>query len=424
MLVNEASEEFFVTVTSHLNGDVYKSNKNFEFFNFLWQPVKLQGDWQVGLVNIDYADDFSFRRPPENPYFPDRPQKASQPSVASKETTKEQKYENFYGNDNKIEIASIGGSSSLDGSSSLGGSSFLVENSKLETMTSFLAQINVTFLRFLKGIASFNTDYELNKPPRVVIDVYDEDYVILFPKQLSSILGFGNQTRFSYGTSAAIDYVSEAKVKTIKPDDILDFKVQRWDYDSVSLPVPKDIRIDSLVQDIALAMEEAGFEVEMGITPNNYLKVSTSDENRHFKFKLPPAINSLLNLDSSYYFENTVEILLENSTKTPEAFKDKLETKREEILQKVVPSLLLIETNIVTSSLFGKSTKPVLKIIKRDTGLRVNHFLEFSPVEYKRVRVDELCEILIKISTLDGKTPKEILYPTTLTLHFKKYFGV
>jgi len=415
LIPGENGDDFYVTVTSFINDELYKDCTNYSFFNYLWDNVELKGDWFVGLVLIDFADDFSYKRAPQNPLTiePNLPKKVPNISIPPS-TNADKKPEDFYGENNRITVEDL----------AVG--KYLVEKRPDDTLTSFLARIKVQFTTFLKNVASFETNYfgEANKP-KVSIHVFATGYKIRLPIRLSYILGYNGIALLDKGVNIAPEYVSEEHFNKTEPDDDLDFTTEQWVVQSVPLPKPQEITVRALMQDAVTALEETGHEVELPVTPENYLNVRLEFPFRQFRFKFPPAINKLLHLNEDFYFHKSTEIFLGKRDTPPAPKKSKLDLKRLELLKKSVPNLLIVETNIISNSFFGKTVRPILKIFQRKPGYRFTHFEQFNPVEYKKVCVQNLSEIGIKITTFDPQESilKEILYPTTAVLHFKKHFS-
>jgi len=284
----------------------------------------------------------------------------------------------------------------------------------------------VQFLQRLRNIATLETSFTSQPDkPTVTLNILEEDYSLRLPEKNSLILSFEGKTTFGKGEHVGTTTASKEYLDQTSFDEDLDFELDQWVQHLIELPQPEETTIESLMQDAFLAFEKAGYDVDLTPTPQNYLNVKLEFFPRQFKFRFPPAINKLLHLSEDYFFTDSIEIYLGKRASSPPKKKTKLEIKREDLLRKSIPNLLIVESDIVADSFFGKSVRPILKIFPRNSGYRFTHYIQFNPVEYRKVRVKVLSEINIKISTFNtALSPlSEILYPTTLTLHFKKHFG-
>jgi hypothetical protein len=64
-------DSFYLTLVSNFCTEIYVKNTNSDFRNYLWRPIFLDGEYYCGVVSIDYADDFTYRRVIKHPQFPD-----------------------------------------------------------------------------------------------------------------------------------------------------------------------------------------------------------------------------------------------------------------------------------------------------------------------------------------------------------------
>jgi hypothetical protein len=81
-------DSFYLTLVSNLCTDIYVKNTNSDFRNYLRRPIGLDGEYYGGVVSIDYADDFTYRRVIEHPQFPDFPPSKKPTPVTPRPTEK------------------------------------------------------------------------------------------------------------------------------------------------------------------------------------------------------------------------------------------------------------------------------------------------------------------------------------------------
>jgi hypothetical protein len=425
-------DSFYLTLVSNLCTDIYVKNTNSDFRNYLWRPIVLDGEYYCGVVSIDYADDFTYRRVIEHPQFPDFPSSKKPTPVTPRPTEKPEPTEetgyflgeqgenvSVFGSDNKatVKIESI--------------NQISLKKEDEEDWTNFLSKFKVTLNR--QPIVKVKTEYDgKSLYPTVVLTVDDpknEEYFLKISEELSTFLGFENQTIFYAGKYEAPNKVSEEGYLSINPGKVTCF-LNRWITRSVSLSEPKTDPsekakfLEEVVQDIVLSLNDNGFGVSMPISPDGVLTVELEDIKPPIKFKLPKELNKILGLDEDYFFDKNVEIYLDEREKPRVPHPSEVELEREKIINAKISNQLFILCEIIDSSSYGPTVRPILRNFVRERGIRISHFREFLPVQYHKVTIKELKEIRICLTDANFIPIREVLYPTTIVLKFvrHKYF--
>lgn len=237
------------------------------------------------------------------------------------------------------------------------------------------------------------------------------------------MLGFENKIDFLEDeTVRSAEKASELRMNSLTTTDDLSFVLVNIESKLVELSEPESFEVDVLIEEIVNTMDRNGYYVEMAVSPDDYLTVNPVFNPYQFSFRLPVVINKAFGLSDDFVFRGSEQILLE--IKKPEettTSKPKSEKKREQLLNSVISCQIIVESSIVEESNFGPYAQKILKLFKRSQGKRVVHHIDFYPIEYRKVSVNELKQIRVTLRDTKFNLISETIYPTTVTFHIKKF---
>jgi hypothetical protein len=173
---------------------------------------------------------------------------------------------------------------------------------------------------------------------------------------------------------------------------------------------------------IVTTMDKNGYNVKMAVSPDDYLTETPIFNPYQFSFRLPAVINKALGLSESFIFTGTAKILLDSKKQEETTtIKPKSERKREQLLKSTTSCQIIVETSIVEESNFGPYAQKILKLFERLEGKRTVHHNDFHPTEYRKINVTELKQIRVTLKDTNFNKIIENIYPTTVTLHIKRF---
>jgi len=426
------SNSFYITVVSNLCSDIYEDYTSSDFRNYFAKNISLNGEYKVAVVSIDYCDDFTLRRIPAHPNYPDltvpiiKPKTTRPPSSTSTtEATLDKGWlgdePDFFEEDNKITVQK------------LKKNEFVARKQLNEHWANFLSALK-TKLNAQPSI-TMKTNYDgKDEFPTVTISIDDPENQNIFltlPHEVSEFLGFQNKINLYAGENVASEKVSAEKYNNIA---VSSFKIYFGSWVTRTFELQKHVKgpekiefIEEVFHSIQELLISNGFEISMPVSPEGILSVIFSEEEiGTYKFKLPRRLNRVLNLTDNYYFESDVEIVLTPSVPSITPTPITVETiEISKIEKNTVANTLFILSDIVEGSIYGPYVRPILTSFLRDRGIRIPHRVEFSSLHFQKVICSHLKEIRIILTNSKFSPITPSLYPTTVTLLFvqtKPYF--
>jgi hypothetical protein len=240
---------------------------------------------------------------------------------------------------------------------------------------------------------------------------------------LSYVLGIGSQIDFLEGeTISSPEQAKESRRSdSLINEEDLPITLVKITTKPIEILEPESFEVDVLIEAIVTTMDKNGYYVDMAVSPDDYLTVTPIFNPYQFSFRLPAVINKALGFSESFVFTGPEQILLDSKKQEETTtIKPKSEKKRDQ-LKSATSCQIIVETSIVEESNFGPYAQKILKLFRRSEGKRTVHHIDFYPIEYRKINVTELNLITVTLKDTNFNTITETVYPTTVTLHIKRF---
>jgi hypothetical protein len=256
--------------------------------------------------------------------------------------------------------------------------------------------------------------------PYTILTVEDplEQYALQIQESLAETLGF-KQYVFPPGIYTSEFVQSEEAFTKIPVGDPLTLRFIRQEVVRSEIKEPEEHEVDALIENIVMTLKKEKLNVRMPFDDQkNILHVYIEGDG--IRFTLPTHINTYLGLSPMYtFYKSHDEIDLNHLLSSPTLFIAPMPSIPQVRHEPSPIRNVLIFSSITEPMLFGSSAYSILRLVSYPELINKGGHILFNPVNYQRVKDQDLTEIDITLKSDSFTVLRKSLLPTVVILHFR-----
>jgi len=413
----EELDDYYLTLLSNEDSNVYFGNTSSSFTNKLPRPIILPSDmYEVGLTELIV----SLVKSP-NPQTEEMG--SSEPQTAEDKSSEHQTAE-----DKSSEISSSSSPTLTQAKTFFNNKPATLTVSMFRTIEFQISKDAEELHLAVSRINRFFSDKKIHLVfKETIITETESKYTLSWKDDKShktlrispvmcKALGFLS-TSFPPGDYTAENTSSLALFQEIPNNFMFTFDMDHWEPKVVNVLEPKDYTIQSLAETLTKSFTSNKFKVSFLPSKTNTLIECTNYQN-DIVFQFGSDLNVLLGIKEGFVFASRKTVIF-----IPEKLLQSINEKPKPTEPaKVVwnnRDLLLVQSGIVQDQVFGSRSLPVLRVVPLEATNTEVHKV-FSPVHYLPLMSSELSEIQFLLTNSSSQVIEGTNSPTILTIHLRK----